>query len=42
MREKPTLEGRLAENILHFTHALRKAGVKVGSAQVQTAIRAVT
>ncbi|KPQ13286.1 MAG: Protein containing von Willebrand factor type A (vWA) domain [Rhodobacteraceae bacterium HLUCCO18] len=34
-------EGRLVENILHFTHALRKAGVKVGTAQVETAIRAV-
>jgi len=34
-------EGRLAENIIHFTRALRKAGVKVGTAQVETAIRAV-
>ena len=34
-------DGRLVENILHFTHALRKAGVKVGTAQVETAIRAV-
>lgn len=41
MREMPTLDGRLAENILHFTHALRKAGVRLGSAQVQTAISAV-
>jgi uncharacterized protein with von Willebrand factor type A (vWA) domain len=35
------IEGRLADNILHFVHALRKAGVKVGTAQVETAIRAV-
>lgn len=34
-------DGRLVENILHFTHALRKAGVKVGTAQVETAIEAV-
>jgi uncharacterized protein with von Willebrand factor type A (vWA) domain len=34
-------EGRLVENIVHFTRALRKAGVKVGTAQVETAIRAV-
>ncbi|MFW5880971.1 MAG: vWA domain-containing protein [Roseicyclus sp.] len=34
-------DGRLADNILHFVHALRKAGVKVGTAQAETAIRAV-
>jgi uncharacterized protein with von Willebrand factor type A (vWA) domain len=34
-------DGRLVENILHFTQALRKAGVKVGTAQVETAIEAV-
>ncbi len=34
-------EGRLVENIVHFTQALRKAGIKVGTAQVETAIRAV-
>ncbi len=34
-------EGRLVENVLHFAHALRKAGVKVGTAQVETAVRAV-
>ncbi len=34
-------DGRLVENIVHFTRALRKAGVKVGTAQVETAIRAV-
>lgn len=37
----PKLDGRLVDNIVHFTRALRKAGVKVGSAQVETAIRAV-
>ncbi|MEO0654380.1 MAG: VWA domain-containing protein [Pseudomonadota bacterium] len=34
-------DGRLVENIVHFTQALRKAGIKVGTAQVETAIRAV-
>jgi uncharacterized protein with von Willebrand factor type A (vWA) domain len=34
-------DGRLVENILHFTQALRKAGVKVGTGQVETAIEAV-
>ena len=38
----PETEGRLAENIVHFTRALRRAGVRVGPAQVQTAIQAVT
>ncbi len=37
----PETEGRLAENIVHFTRALRKAGVRVGPAQVEEAIRAV-
>ncbi|MEM9974073.1 MAG: VWA domain-containing protein [Pseudomonadota bacterium] len=37
----PGPEGRLVENVVHFTQALRKAGVKVGTAQVETAIRAV-
>ncbi len=37
----PDTEGRLAENIVHFTRALRKAGVRVGPAQVEQAIRAV-
>ncbi|MEO1638687.1 MAG: VWA domain-containing protein [Pseudomonadota bacterium] len=36
-----TADGRLVENILHFAQALRKAGVKVGPGQVETAIRAV-
>ncbi len=37
----PLADGRLVENIVHFTQALRKAGVRVGTAQVETAIRAV-
>ncbi len=37
----PASDGRLVENIVHFARALRKAGVKVGTAQVETAIRAV-
>jgi len=36
-----TPEGRLAENILHFARALRKAGVKVGPVQVAAATQAV-
>lgn len=34
-------DGRLVENIVHFVQALRKAGIKVGTAQVETAIEAV-
>ncbi|MCB1348707.1 MAG: VWA domain-containing protein [Maritimibacter sp.] len=34
-------EGRLAENVAHFVHALRRAGVKVGSSQLHTALEAV-
>jgi uncharacterized protein with von Willebrand factor type A (vWA) domain len=37
----PETEGRLAENIVHFARALRKAGVRVGPAQVQAAVEAV-
>jgi len=33
--------GEIAANIVHFTRALRKAGVRTGTAQVETAIRAV-
>jgi uncharacterized protein with von Willebrand factor type A (vWA) domain len=40
-RPLPETEGRLAENIVHFARALRKAGVRVGPAQVQSAIEAV-
>ncbi|MEL7253681.1 MAG: VWA domain-containing protein [Pseudomonadota bacterium] len=34
-------DGRLVENIVHFVQALRKAGLKIGTAQVETAIQAV-
>jgi uncharacterized protein len=34
-------QGRLTENIVHFARALRKAGVRVGPAQVQAAVEAV-
>jgi MoxR-like ATPase len=37
----PAPIGRLAENILHFARALRKAGVKVGPVQVAAATQAV-
>jgi uncharacterized protein len=37
----PETDGRLAENIVHFARALRKAGVRVGPAQVQSAVEAV-
>ncbi len=37
----PQADGRLVENIVHFARALRKAGMKLGTAQVETAIRAV-
>jgi hypothetical protein len=40
-RPLPETDGRLAENILHFTRALRKAGVNVGPAQVIAAVQAV-
>jgi uncharacterized protein with von Willebrand factor type A (vWA) domain len=36
-----SVDGRLAENIIYFCHALRRAEVPVGSAQVNDAIRAV-
>lgn len=35
------LDGRLVENIVHFARALRKTGIRVGTAQVETAIQAV-
>lgn len=35
------VDGRLVDNIVHFARALRKAGIKVGSAQLTDAIRAV-
>ncbi len=34
-------DGKLVDNIVHFTRALRKAGVVVGSAQLQTSLQAV-
>lgn len=37
----PQTDGRLLDNIVHFARALRKAGVSVGTSQVQTAIEAV-
>lgn len=37
----PNVKGRLVDNILHFAHALRKAGVTVGTSQVTAAISAV-
>jgi len=37
----PHTDGRLVENIVHFVRALRKAGVRVGTAQVANAIQAV-
>ena len=41
MQALPETEGKLAENIIHFARALRRAGVKVGPAQVLSAIEAV-
>jgi len=40
-RHLSDLDGRLVENVVHFARALRKAGVRVGTAQVETALRAV-
>ena len=40
-RALPETGGRLTENIVHFARALRKAGVRVGTSQVQAAIEAV-
>lgn len=40
-RPLPETDGRLARNIVHFARALRKAGVRVGPAQVQAAVEAV-
>lgn len=38
----PERDGRLVENVVHFCRALRKAGVRVGTAQLETAIEAVS
>jgi uncharacterized protein with von Willebrand factor type A (vWA) domain len=40
-RPLPETDGRLVENIVHFTRALRKAGIAVGTSQLRTAIEAV-
>ena len=37
----PETHGRLAQNIVHFARALRRAGVNVGTAQVHVAVEAV-
>ncbi len=37
----PETKGRLAQNIVHFARALRRAGVNVGTAQVHVAVEAV-
>lgn len=37
----PPGEGRLAENILHFSRALRRAGLRIGPARTLAAIEAV-
>lgn len=37
----PRPEGRLAENVIHFARALRKAGLPVGPGRVVEAVRAV-
>src|SRR5215470_5393774 len=44
LRAKPVLvatDGRLADNIVYFARALRKAGMRVGPAAVKDAIEAV-
>lgn len=41
MQALPDTDGKLAENVIHFARALRKAGLKVGPAQVLSAIEAV-
>src|SRR5881394_812430 len=44
IRSKPALvatDGRLADNIVYFARALRKAGMRVGPASVKDAIEAV-
>ena len=37
----PETDGKLVENIIHFARALRKAGLKVGTSQLKSAISAV-
>ncbi|MEM6823850.1 MAG: VWA domain-containing protein [Pseudomonadota bacterium] len=38
---EPAIDGKLVDNIVHFARALRKAGIRVGPAQVESAVRAV-
>lgn len=40
-RALPETKGRLADNIVHFGRALRKAGVGVGPSQIHSAVQAV-
>lgn len=39
---EPNENGQLADNIIYFAHALRRAGLKVGTAQIHDAIHAVS
>ena len=39
--KRPPEDGRLADNIVHFARALRKAGLRIGPAAVADAIEAV-
>ena len=41
MPKDPSPEGRIADNIVYFARALRKAGMRVGPASVKDAIEAV-
>ncbi len=41
MQALPGTDGKLVENIVHFVRSLRKAGIKVGTSQVESAISAV-
>ncbi|MBZ0129808.1 MAG: VWA domain-containing protein [Rhodobacteraceae bacterium] len=41
MAALPERDGRLVDNIVHFARALRKAGLKVGTSQVESAVSAV-
>ncbi|MCP5038376.1 MAG: VWA domain-containing protein, partial [Rhodobacteraceae bacterium] len=41
MNMLPEMEGRLVDNIVYFARALRRAGLKVGTSQVESAISAV-
>jgi len=41
MRALTDVNGKLVENIVHFVRALRKAGIKIGTSQLESAISAV-